>query len=166
MSSHWTRFLWPYHGGLYPAPLPHPDPRSCLLIPYSGFKPANQTKKFFDWNTFFFWTWWLTSHLCADSLTCQLQSLKLVSSSPRPNSPPLLFPVPGALNVGLYCNVYSPCPLWIYTCSRIVFLTPFNVDPFPGRPLNFNTGINSPWSVDPLPMKRALWAEYISSKAP
>ena len=28
--------------------LPHPDPRSCLLIPFSGFKPANQTKKLFD----------------------------------------------------------------------------------------------------------------------
>ena len=107
------------------------------------------------------------------SFVCRQLNLPITESDagvlfpPTPSTPRLfLFPGPGAFNVGLYCNVYSQCPLWIYTCSRIVFLTPFNVDPFPGRPLNFNTGINSPWSVDPLPMKRALWAEYLSSKAP
>ena len=84
-------------------------------------------------------------------LNLPITEFELVSSPPDPTPRPFLFPVPGALNVGLYCNVYSPCPLWIYTCSRIVFLTPFNVDPFPGRPLNFNTGINSPLVCRPTP---------------
>ena len=63
---------------------------------------------------------------------------------------------------GIKCEIFKfqhtrNCQLFIENgakrvmCSRIVFLTPFNVNPFPGRPLNFNTGINSPLVCRPTP---------------